>query len=156
MNLERTVRGHDLFQALSVEQADRISRFSLVRKYEKDESIFKLGAAGTHVYMLLKGSVNLRLPADPSDFSIVISKIEKGELFGLSPLLDSPKYTATAQCTEYTEVLAIEARPFRELLVSSHPVGFDIMSRVARIYFSRYINVLKELQGVVSQIALIR
>ena len=156
MNLDKTVRGHDLFQALSVEQTNRISGFSLVRKYEEGESIFNLGAAGTHVYMLLKGSVNLRLPADPSDFSIVISRIENGELFGLSPLLDSPKYTATAQCSEYTVVLAIETKPFRELLVNSHPVGFDIMSRVARIYFSRYINVLKELQGVVSHIALIR
>jgi signal-transduction protein with cAMP-binding, CBS, and nucleotidyltransferase domain len=150
------VRGHDLFQALTVEQANRISGFSLVRKYDADQSIFKIDTPGTHVYMLLKGAVYLRLPAEPRDFNIVVSKIETGELFGLSPLLDSPVYTATAVSAEYTEVLAIEAKPFRELLVASHPVGFNIMSRVARIYFTRYINVLKDLQGVVSQIALIR
>ncbi|MEW5995649.1 MAG: hypothetical protein AB1744_14820, partial [Candidatus Zixiibacteriota bacterium] len=70
--------------------------------------------------------------------------------------LDSDRYTATAQCAELAEVLAIEAKPFRELLRTNCPVGFQIMSQVAHVYFTRYINVLKNLQDVVSQIPLIR
>ncbi len=156
MTVDRMLKAHDLFQLLSVEETNRVSGFSLVRKYEADENIFKYDAPGSHVYVLMQGSVYLELPASPQDFSFAISKIEKGELFGLSPLLDSPRYTATARCREYTEVLAIEAVPFRELLRENHDAGFSIMSQVAHIYFSRYIAVLKNLQRVVNQIPLIR
>lgn len=106
--------------------------------------------------MLMEGSVYLRLPANPPEFSFVISKIEKGEIFGLSRLLDSPRYTTTAQCVEAAEILSIEAQPFRELLKQNCPVGLHIINQVAHIYFSRYIDVLKNLQAVVSQIPLIR
>ena len=156
MGIEGLLKGHDLFRALNVEEAHALSEFSSVREYKADEIIFKFNDAAGHVYMLMTGSVNLRLPNDPQEFSLVISTIEKGELFGLSPLLASTRYTATAQCSEATEVLSIEAKPFRELLQGNCPVGFNVMNQVAHIYFNRYINVLKSLQGVVSQISLIR
>ena len=87
---------------------------------------------------------------------MVVSRIETGELFGLSPLLDSPRYTASALCRENTELLSIEAGRFRELIRNNPLVAFDTMNRVAHIYFNRYIEVLKSLQGVVNQVSLIR
>ncbi len=156
MSIDRILRGHDIFQALSVEQAHALSGFSSLKQLDAGETVFKYDDAAGHVYMLMQGSVELRLPARQDDFSMVISKVEKGELFGLSPLLDSPKYTSTAQCAGAAEVLSIEAKPLRELLRQNLPVGFDIMNQVAHIYFSRYIDVLKNLQGVVNQISLIR
>ena len=156
MTVGRILKGHDLFQALNVNQMNEISVFSSVRKLNTHEILFTHGAPSSHVFMLMEGSVNLLLPAKSRDFDLIVSKIDKGELFGLSPLLDSKKYTTTARCTEPTQVLAIEAKPFRELLKSDPLVGFDIMNQVARVYFARYIEVLKSLQGVVSQISLIR
>jgi len=156
MSIDRMLKGHDLFRSLTVEEANQLSGFSSVKKYEANETVFKYNGLGLHVYMLMEGSVYLRLPASPPDFSFVISKIEKGELFGLSPLLGSERYTAAAECSKASEVLSIEAKPFRELLQKNCPVGFQIMSQVADIYFTRYISVLKNLQGVVNQIPLIR
>jgi CRP/FNR family cyclic AMP-dependent transcriptional regulator len=156
MTVEKVLKGHDLFRSLSIEQANQISKFSFVKKYQAGENIFEYNKPSSHVYMLMEGTVNLRLPASPADVSLVISKIEKGELFGLSPLLDSPRYTATGQCATDTEVLAIEAKPFRELLQSNCLVGFQVMSQVAQIYFERYVEILKNLQDVVSHIPLIR
>lgn len=156
MSIDGILKGHELFQSLGVDQAHAISGFSSVKKFKANETVFAYNDAAGHVFMLMEGSVNLRLPAEHSDFSLIISKIEKGELFGLSPLLDSPRYTATAQCIEATQLLLIEAKPLRELLKSNSMVGFEIMNQVAHIYFNRYIKVLKNLQGVVGQISLIR
>jgi CRP-like cAMP-binding protein len=156
MGIDKVIKGHDLFQSLTIDEAHRISDLSSIKKYHPNEFIFKYGGAGSHIYMLMEGTVYLRLPSNPPEFSFIISKIEKGELFGLSPLLDSPRYTASAQCMEETEVLSIEARPFREILTNNSPVGYDIINRVARIYFARYIEVLKSIQGVLGQISLIR
>jgi len=150
------LKGHDLFQALSVDETSQLNGFSSTKHFSAGEMIFEYNEPAGHVYMLMSGSVNLRLPATEQDFSLVVSRIEEGELFGLSPLLDSVRYTATAQCVNAVEVLSIEARPFREMLKNNSLVGFNIMNRVADIYFNRYIDVLKNLQGVVGQISLIR
>ncbi|MCP4686305.1 MAG: cyclic nucleotide-binding domain-containing protein, partial [bacterium] len=115
MSIDRILRGHDVFQSLSLEQAHALSGFSSLKQLEAEETVFTYNGAAGHVFMLMKGAVELRLPARQDDFSMVISKVETGELFGLSPLLDSPRYTSTAQCREVTEVLSIEAKPLREL-----------------------------------------
>lgn len=155
MGVDTILKGHDLFQSLKVDEAHALSGFSSVKQFLADDIIFQYNDPATHVYMLMTGSVYLRLPANPQGFSLVISKIEKGELFGLSPLLDSERFTATAQCIKDTEVLSIEAKPFRELLRTNCPVGFNVMSLVADIYFSRYIDVLQNLQDTVSRISLV-
>ena len=155
MSNESILKGHDLFKSLGLEKAFQIKNFSSVKKYKAEDIIFKYNEAASHVYMLMSGLVNLRIPSQQRDFSLVISKIEKGELFGLSPLLDSPRYTASAQCVEPSEILLIEAKPFRELLKENSLIGFNIMNRIAHIYFNRYINVLKNLQDIAGQISLI-
>ena len=156
MTIVRVLRGHDLFQALNVDQINAIAKFSSVKRLKAGAGVFRYNDLGGHVYMLLAGAVDLRLPASPQEISLGVSKIERGELFGLSPLLDSPRYTATAQCSEDSEILAIEAKPFRNALKDNCLIGFEVMNRVAHIYFTRYIDVLKSLQGIVGQISLIR
>ena len=156
MAIDRVLRGHDLFGLLNVDQMKRLSEMSSVKQYGAGETVFAFNDAANHVFMMLNGAVALRLPADHQEFSLVISQLEKGELFGLSPLLDSPRYTAEATCGADSEILLIEAKPFEELLRQNCMAGLTIMNRVAHIYFTRYISVLKSLQGVVNQVSLIR
>jgi len=155
MSIGGLLKGHDLFGALSVEDVDRISRISSVKDFEAGEAIFANNGRGTHIYLLLEGRVHLRIPTDPEEVSIVASRVEKGEIFGLSPMLGSPRYTSSAHCQVRSSVLAIEAKPLRDLLQSNCTAGFQIMNRVAHVYFERYINVLKNLQAIVNQIPLI-
>ena len=102
------------------------------------------------------GSVDLQLPSQHHDYSLSITKIEQGELFGLSPLLGSERYTASAQCMEDSELLLIEAKPFQDVLNDNCIIGMSIMRKVAHIYFNRYMNVLKNLQEIAGQISLIQ
>ena len=46
-------------------------------------------------------------------------------------------------------MLAVDALKLRSLLEENCPVGFSIMTEVVQAYFSRYIEILKTLQGVV-------
>ena len=155
MSIDGVLKGHDLFRSLNFDQAHLISEFSAMRSLNQGESIFRYDSPASHIFMLIDGSISLRLPAKSQDFNLVISNIQKGELFGLSPLLGSQRYTATAICNSASEVLFIEAKPFLELLMNNCPVGFNVMNRVAHIYFTRYIKLLENLQGVVSQVSLI-
>lgn len=143
------LRGHDLFATLTVDETDRVSSFSSVEAFSAHEVIFKAGQAPSHFYILMEGLVYLQLPGKLPEFSIPISKVEKGELFGISPLLKSSHYTSTARCYRDTKVQAIAAEPFREVLEHNAAAGMDIMTRIGRIYFARYLDIIGRLQNVV-------
>jgi signal-transduction protein with cAMP-binding, CBS, and nucleotidyltransferase domain len=155
MSIDMMLKGHDLFASLNVDEINQLSTFSSVKEFKADETIFEYNQPSSHFYMLMEGLVYLQLPVNPQDFRFAISKVERGELFGISSLLKSLRYTSTAQCFEDTKVLSIEAKPFRELLQLNCPAGLDIINQVAHIYFTRYLDVIKRLQDVVSQITLI-
>jgi len=48
-------------------------------------------------------------------------------------------------------VLAIEAAPFRTILHDNPALGLNVMSRVAQVYFQRYIGVMHRMQGAMNQ-----
>jgi CRP-like cAMP-binding protein len=155
MSIDTMLKGNELFKSLSVEEVHRISNFSSAKEFNANEMVFVHDRPSTHCYVLMDGVVYLQLPSSLPEFSLNIAKVRKGELFGLSPLLDSPRYTASAKCYAPTKVLAIEAKPVREILQKNHLVGMDVMSRVARIYFTRYIDLVRRLQEVVGQVSLV-
>ena len=155
MSIGGMLKGHDLFSSLSAKEVDRVSQISSVKNFEPGETVFKHGTRGTHIYLLLEGRVYLRIPTTPEEVSLVTSRVEKGEVFGLSPMLGSDHYTASAHAEGQASVLAIEAKPFRDTLQSNCTAGFAVMNHLAHVYFSRYINTLKNLQSIVNQIPLI-
>ncbi|MFC1493136.1 Crp/Fnr family transcriptional regulator [candidate division KSB1 bacterium] len=156
MNGEKILKGHDLFATLNVDEIHQISTFSSVKEFKEHEVIFNYNQKSSHFYMLMDGAVYLQFPTDPPEFSSTVTKVEKGELFGISPLLKSERYTLMAQCYKDTKALSIEAKPFLRLLHNNCPVGLHIINHIAHIYFTRYLHVIKTLQDVAGQITLKR
>jgi CRP-like cAMP-binding protein len=155
MSVTKMLKGHELFQSLAFEDVDKISNFSGVKDLRKDEAVFASDGVGSHFFVLLEGSVNLRLPADAHEASLVVGRIGKGDLFGLAPLFGAGRYKTTAQCAEPCKVLAIEAKPLLELLEQNSLVGLHIMRTAAEAYFTRYVETLRGVQKVINEIAAI-
>jgi CRP-like cAMP-binding protein len=155
MSVTTILKGHEFFSHLRVEDVDKISRFAESKVSEPGDFIFKHGEKAEKVFLLLEGSVHLGLPAKPEEFLVLVSKVEKGDLFGLSSLLGSDRHILAAQCLEKSEVLVIDAKKLRNLLESDCIIGFFIMSEVARAHYDRYIALLNRLQSIVLQIPLI-
>ena len=149
MSSNMILKGHDLFASLNVDEINKISNYSSVKEFRDREIIFEHNQPSSHFFILMEGLVYLQLPANQPEFRVNIYKVEKGELFGISPLLKSSHYTSTAQSFKETKVLSIEAKPFHELLHSNYPAGLDIINRVAHIYFIRYLDLIKRIQGLV-------
>lgn len=155
MSVSMTLKGYDLFRSLPVENVDRISGFSSLKKLHKGETIYRCDVPATHIFMLVKGLIHLRLPAQLAEFSMIISKVEPPYLFGLAPLMGGGRYTVTAECVQDCEVLAIEAKPLQAMLQEDPLVGYLVMSAVAKAYSERYMEVLKRLQSILNQIPVI-
>jgi CRP-like cAMP-binding protein len=153
MSITKMLKGHELFESLTFEEVDRISSFSALKDFEKDETVFESGTFGSHFLVLQEGSVDLRLPADAHEVSLIVGRLEKDDIFGLAPLLGAGHHTTTAKCAERCKVLFIEAARLRELLEQNALVGFHIMGTVAQAYFTRYIETLRRVQKVINEIA---
>jgi CRP-like cAMP-binding protein len=152
MSVGAIVKGQDLFASLTPEEVHSVSRFSSVKKYERGDIVYRYGAPASHLFILLKGRVLLRLPSQGQEAGLAFSRAEPGDLLGLAALAGSERYTVTASCVEASEIQVIEARPFRELLDANPHVGFQVMSAVAKSYCDRSVGALQRLQAVVSQI----
>jgi CRP-like cAMP-binding protein len=155
MTIATMLKGHDLFRSLTVEEVDRVSRFSAAKSFAAGEWVYRFEAPGSHVFLLQKGMVHLRLPAGESELGMVVSKVEQGYFFGLAPILGAERYNTGAQCAQACEVLAIEARPLRALLQENSTAGLEFMGAVARAYADRYVGLLDRLQAILQQLPLI-
>jgi len=153
---EKILKGHELFAKLNVDEIHQLDGFSHVKEFEEGETVFEYNEICSHIYMLMEGSVYLQLPAEPAEYSFAIAEIKNNEIFGLSPLLNSKRYTAQGKCHTKCKVLAIEAEPFKKLLLDNSFLGYDINNQVARIYYRRYLNLLSKLQDIVSQVSIVR
>ncbi len=153
MGVEEMIKGHDMFRSLSFDEIARISTFSASSVYKAGDIVFESGSLGTHFYVVLEGRVNLKLPSDDAESTLLVGRMEKGAIMGLSPLLGYEHYTTQAQCAESSTILRVEIAPFRELLNENTPVCTQITSQIARVYFSRYIDTLKRFQNILNDIA---
>ena len=142
MNISQMLHGHDLFRSLPHEEVEGLSAHCSVKSFGKDELVYKDGGAASHVFVLLSGEVQLRLKATSGENGIVVVKVSRGEFFGIAPMLGEERYTATAKCLSPVEVLAVEARPLREVLRRNPVAGHAVMTAVARAYYTRYMELL--------------
>ncbi len=153
MSIGSMLTGHELFRTFLPEQIDQISRFASARDLNRGEVIYRPDRKATHVFALLEGDVELRLPAGVGDAGMVISHVGKGELFGIAPLLGSDRYTTTARCTKASRVMFIEAGSLLQMLQSNPAAGHQVMTAVARAYFDRFRVMVDRMQRVLSELA---
>ncbi len=154
MTVSTMIKGHELFRSFSFEEIARISDFSRTLVYEEDDVVFRHGRTGTHFYVMLNGQLDLLLTATSGKSRLVVGRIEQNEIFGLAPLLGFDHFTTTAKCTGKSEILAVEVEPFRLLLAENTTVSVNVMTNIARTYFSRYINTLRRFQDTLNELAM--
>jgi CRP-like cAMP-binding protein len=151
--ITKMLLGHHLFKSLLPEQVEAVSRFSHTKCVEKGENLYRPDGKATHVFILMEGQVELRLPHSADRTGLLVSRVRKDEVFGIAPLLGSDQYTTTAHCTEASRILFIEAQPLMDLLKENPLVGQQIMRAVARAYFDRYMLLMKHIQSMLTHLA---
>ena len=152
MSVPELIKGHDLFRSLSFDEIGQIDEFSASAAYRAGETVFTDGAPASHFFVVIDGCVNLQLPSRKDDSAFVVTRMEKGDILGMSPLLGFDRYSSLAQCAEDSTILRVDAAPFRELLNRNAPVGAQVMNVIAQVYFARYIDMLGRIQTIMGDV----
>ena len=136
---------------LRPDQVKYLSEVSKVAKFKAGDTVYPRGAKANFFYIVLKGQVALRLPGK-GGVSIPIDEFAAGSMFGGCVSFEMDSYTLTAQCTEDSEILKIEASVLKGLLDEDPRMGYLIQSKISEIYFKRYTETMEKLQAIIMNI----
>ena len=115
----------DLFAPLDSDSRHAMARASQHHLFAAGESIVRQDAAGSSMFVVLKGRV--RVVLEPSGQEVAI--IPAGGFFGEMSMLTGDPRTATVRAVDDATVLEISAAQFRELAVAN-PALLDHVSSI--------------------------
>lgn len=138
---------HELFELMTPKEVERLSDVSGVMTLAKGEKVYSEGMPASHLFVLLKGKVELRRPAK-GELSLLVDEVTEGGVFGVSSLTGGDRYLLNAQCVQDSEVLKIDSRVLRGILEENSATGYAIQKRVSQIFFKRYVDAMERLRSV--------
>ena len=140
----------EIFSLLTSKQIEQITKSAEVKDFEENQIIYNHQEVARDLYILLEGEVSLRVPSKKDlsfdNFSIEIEKITNhGQMFGTNLLFGLKKYMTRAKVKKPSKVMIIHSEKFLQIIRENRS-EFAIMSYLAKVYFQRYIDTMKELQ----------
>lgn len=126
-----------LFESLSDDQLKAIAKLGQEKSFDPGTEIFKQGQKAETLYVLLGGMVTLRIKAEEEIDLMAETLKETGSVFGTASLMTPQTSNVTAKCIKGSNVLAIDAAGFREILKKDPSIGFEVMTKLAQLYFNR-------------------
>ena len=144
---------HELFGLLSPADIGRLSNVSGLVKLKEGDKICSEGIPASHLFILIKGRVELRRPTR-GGHSFLVDDLIEGSIFGISSLTGTDRYLLNAECVKDSEVLKIEGKVLRQILDENPVVGYATQRRISQIFYKRYVDAMERLQTVVQAILL--
>jgi CRP/FNR family transcriptional regulator len=135
-----TLRDIPLFSELSIEQLRKISSFSKIKKFKKNEIIFREDDFYLGFYILLKGTVKI-FKVSPKAKESVLHIIKPLNAFADIPLFDGGNYPVNAVAVEESIAMLIPKDKFLALLKSDSDMSLKMLSGFAKRLKSLIIQV---------------
>ncbi|MBI5963443.1 MAG: cyclic nucleotide-binding domain-containing protein [Chloroflexi bacterium] len=109
--------------------------------------IFKQGAPAVHLYLILKGSVQIQYkPYDGPP--IMITHLSAGDVFGWSAVIGSPHYTSSIFSIADVKAIRVRGEDLRKLVNENPVTGQIILDQLARVVSSRWKNSHAQVQSI--------
>ena len=142
------LQSHELFALLTPKEVERLSNASGVVKLKEGDKVYSEGVPASHLFVLLKGRVELRRPTK-GGLSFLVEDVPERGVFGVSSLTGGERYLLNAACVEDSEVLKLESRVLRHILDENPAAGYATQKRISQIFFKRYVDAMERLRSVV-------
>ncbi|KPK23569.1 MAG: hypothetical protein AMK69_17885 [Nitrospira bacterium SG8_3] len=137
MTTAQIVKNTKLFKALSDDQLKAVIHLGQQKSFEPGEEIYRHGEQAKTLYVLLNGSVSLRIEG-PEELDVMAEKVEEvGSVFGVAALTKSHVYSVTAKCVRQATVLALDSAGLQEIIRREPATGLEVMAELAELYLKR-------------------
>lgn len=150
-----SLQHEELFGLLTPKEVERLSNASAVVNLKKGERVYAEGMPASHLFVLLKGSVELKRSAK-GNISFLVDEVGEKGVFGVSSLMEGDRYLLNAECVADCEVLKVDSGVLRRLLEENCTMGYSLQKRVSQIFFNRYVGAMERLRSVLQAVAMSR
>lgn len=146
-----------LFEGLTPQEFAAITRISKAAKFKKGERVFQVGDPATSLFLLCRGSIELRFKVTyyNATVEIPLERDAQGEVFGWSAVTHPHRYTLSAYAAEDSELLQITQEDIRNLCEANLHLGYVFMKNISQIIAQRLETIqaalTKEIQDELKQ-----
>ena len=144
---EYALEDNEVFSLLTPKQISEISDLALIKRYAENDIIYNHNEPATTLYILLEGEVALTLPAagdaTAKPLTLEIDIVRDHGIFGGGLLFGVERYSTRARATKPSNIMTFDSKRFLEI-IRENKSEFPIMAHIARVYFLRYINAMKQ------------
>jgi small-conductance mechanosensitive channel/CRP-like cAMP-binding protein len=126
----KLIESVDLFEPLSVEEKNSIAESAVHHAYAPGELILRCGEKGDSMFIVHRGSVEVRLPSANGDGQPVAT-LEPGSFFGEMGLLTGEPRTADVSALGHVEVLEIRKAAMQQILTCNAQLAAALSEKMA-------------------------
>ncbi|MGB5749580.1 MAG: cyclic nucleotide-binding domain-containing protein [Desulfobacterales bacterium] len=127
----------DLFESLGKEFVSEIMNTAETESHQTGDMLFHEGDPATGLFILLKGSIKLRLGQTGRAVYLVS---HPGEVFGWSSLVGRSSYSASAECITPTKLLRLDKNRLQKIIQKDAASSATLFQNLAAILGNRLIR----------------
>ena len=131
-----------LFQPFTKEERVAIIEKFVSRDVESGEQVIEEGSSANGFYVILQGKMDVMRKLDNGD-SILLGKLEEGDVFGEISCLKKSPAVATVQAASPASVLRLSRNEFDELIMS-HPQILEMVNDLGEQRWRLTVNTLSQ------------
>jgi CRP-like cAMP-binding protein len=148
---ERFSRVPIFSQYLEESEIEEILEITEDVTYQEGEQIFQPGDANNGFYIVLSGRVEIRMPEDSGNYSL-IATLSNRSVFGEMSFLNNRNRSAYAIATSATKLSRIDGDSFRKRLEEGNLAAFKVIHNFAQLIAMRLRQVEDELLHVLDEL----
>ncbi|HTR82373.1 MAG TPA: DUF1003 domain-containing protein [Bacteroidota bacterium] len=99
---------------------------------KKGETLFRKGDAGSSMYIIEEGTIEISIPSEKDDKDIRISLLSQGEFFGELSLVDGLPRTAKAAADSDSSLLEMRRDDFLKFVADRPAVAISMISEMGK------------------------
>ena len=122
-----------IFENLTPKELKDLTQLTHERSYKANEPVFKKLAPGEGMYVILKGTVEIKDP----DSNTTFATLGSGDFFGELALLDEEPRSAMAVATEASELIGFFRTDLLTLMKRGPELGNKILLNLSRVLGER-------------------
>ncbi|UCE19333.1 MAG: cyclic nucleotide-binding domain-containing protein [Gemmatimonadota bacterium] len=127
-----------IFQGLEKDELASIAGLASEETYGASTRILTDGNIAEYLYILIEGEVDIQTKLKSISGPVSVDKIEEGEMFGWSALVEPYSLTASAITVTKSKIIVLPATELRDLFDKNSHIGYIVMKEVASVISSRF------------------
>ncbi|HYB22095.1 MAG TPA: cyclic nucleotide-binding domain-containing protein [Thermodesulfobacteriota bacterium] len=140
MKFGEGLAGTWFFKGFEKAQLDALMGLAQEFIYPVGKEVVSEGDPAETFYVLLAGTVSLKMNAKEHGELVIGTLRQTGEIFGWSALVEGGRSTASAECLEESYVLAFGRKDMENLFAKDPQLGYQFMKKLASLISRRLEN----------------